>query len=254
MKKQKIICFDVDGVLLNSDDETTLVSWNEYNLWLKDLGLPYQRETNNISDVPKKWAKIWKSLSIYANKNYHRLGINILILSKINSNFINSNIIHSLSEIDEVQKKITIERVNSIRKKIINDICYENLIKPFKEVDYNWVYNKHKNGELYLITNNPFSIVGLTKIAFKPIDDYVRTINTGIYNKSIHINEIKKKFRVNDDKIMFVDDKLPSLYEVKSNTNLFIDNIIQNNWTNNCSNINFKSLSFNEITNQYNKL
>jgi beta-phosphoglucomutase-like phosphatase (HAD superfamily) len=55
----KIIAFDVDGVLIDSEKEVLITSWNEYNLWKKDKGLPYQEFTVSYQDIPNTFIQTY---------------------------------------------------------------------------------------------------------------------------------------------------------------------------------------------------
>ncbi len=248
----KIICFDVDGVLIDSKNEILVSSWNEYNLWLNELGLPSSSFAYSIEDIPADWLNVRKELSKHSNKGYHRVAINPIILSKFNPTLISSNIIHELSEIDPELKKKTMNRVKKVRTDLSKSECYPSLIKKMVEVNYEWIEKMHDAKCLFFVTNNPFSIAAFSSIAFTPNTSQVRTIAGSVHNKVSHINKFEAT--IDSRNILFIDDRLPSLREVSEGSNLEKSHIIQNSRAPEGTASEFNVLDFDEIISVFSSL
>jgi hypothetical protein len=131
------------------------------------------------------------------------------------------------------------------------------LIERYDQVDYECIEKIHAEGKLYLITNNPFSIRDFANIAFEPDKKYVRTSETGITNKSIHLNNIINERGIQPGNVLFIDDSLDVLKEVDAGTDIPSNNLFQNSWAPKSkfkSNSAYQILYFAEIKNKFENL
>lgn len=225
-----ILAFDVDGVLVDSEHEIILTSWNEHNLWRKSKVLDSQPFTLKFSDIPTEYINLYKRFRKYSNKGYYRIGINLLIFGGIEPEKITPDIVKVISEasINEISK--TKNRIKEIRNQLHSEADLNEVFQPYTAVDYQWIEQLHAKGQVYFITNNPGSLTGFKHIAFQPDIKHIRTDEAGISDKSIHLNEIMEKEGVNPASILFIDDSLQSLQEVQKGTDIPVSNIIHNIW------------------------
>jgi len=249
---KKLICFDVDGVLVNSELETLLVSWNEYNLWLQTLKLPFADFTYDVKDIPFSWSLIRKRLMAVSNKVYHRVATNILQFMDIIPNSSSFELVDEISSLDDVKKQETINRVQQIRDKLFSSSVYPSLLSRFDSVDYEIMQDLHDKGMLYFVTNNKFSIKAFESIAFKPSKASIFIPTDVEHNKSERLALFEHQ--VTPEKIMFIDDKVNSLLNVFNGCNIPKKNLIHNEWATTTSSHGFKTVSFETIINDFNNL
>ncbi len=253
----KIIAFDVDGVLINSEKEILLTSWNEYNIWRKEKGLSYQEFTVSCTDIPNFFIETYNAFRSYTTKSYHRIAVDLLMFEEVSPHKINYDVIQQISEADESKKDKIISRVKVIRSKIREESNKDQIIESYHQVDYEWIEKIYAEGKLYLITNNPFSISDFANIAFKPDSKYVRTSESGITNKSIHLKNIMKEIGISPHHVFFVDDSLDVLKEIDGGTDIPSNNLFQNSWAPKSkfkSNSVFQILDFTEIKAKFENL
>jgi beta-phosphoglucomutase-like phosphatase (HAD superfamily) len=112
---KKILFLDVDGVLVDSRKEIMLSSWNEYNLWKQELGLPYEPFSTNYDSVDDYFLNARNAFGKLSHKGYHRVAINPLILAGFNPKNVSINLIQQLSEADENLKTATMRRLKFVR-------------------------------------------------------------------------------------------------------------------------------------------
>lgn len=249
--QKKIICFDVDGVLIDSKDEVMLTSWNEYNAWLSEIGCPCQPFTTQLRDIPKEFHKTRTILAEKSHKGYYRVAINLFTLAGFNPERISIELIQEVSELDPQLKLQTMDRLNQLRERLIKESQLSTLIKTYEEVDYPWIEKKMHKGEIYFVTNNTYSIEGLKSVAFAPVDNQVRRPHGQHHNKAEHINEIIKINDISPEQLIFIDDSQASLEDVTQGTAVPIENIIQNSWCEKPRAQGFKQMSWLDIMAYY---
>ena len=225
-----ILAFDVDGVLVDSEHEIILTSWNEHNLWRKSKGLDAQPFTLKFSEIPAEYINLYKRFRKHSNKNYYRIAINLLMFGGIDPDKITSDVVKQISEANESEITEIKKRIKDIRKRLHSEADLNEVFHPYAAVDYQWIEQLHAKGQVYFITNNPGSLTGFKHIAFQPDEKHIRTDEAGISDKSIHLNEIIEKEGINPASILFIDDSLQSLQEVHKGTDIPISNIIHNTW------------------------
>ena len=247
----KIICFDVDGVLIDSNDEIMLSSWNEYNAWLDEIGMPAQPFSISIDDVPDTFRTARNALGKKSHKGYYRTAINLFALAGFDPNCVSMELIRQVSEADPKLKAKTMTRVKSVRERLLREGELSSLVRRYDDVDYDWIETKNRAGELYLITNNAFSIEGLKAVAFTPDSTYVRGPYGETHDKAMHINEICNTSGVACDQLLFIDDSEAALQDVQQGTSLPNKNILQNQWCNKPRAQGFPCLGWQAIVDQY---
>lgn len=248
---KKLIFFDVDGVLVNSINEILLTSWNEFNLWKQSLGLPFEPFATDMSAIPAEFISARTVYGKKSNKGYHRVAINPLILAGFSPDAISANLIHQLSEADPLQKQQTMRRLEVVRQKLLASTPIETLVSLYADVDYDWLQQKIQQQELYLITNNPFSVQGLIAHGIKINPCQIRGPRGDTHHKSDHINEICQQRKIPVENCLFVDDSPASLQEVAQGTKLLSSRILQNSWGDKPSLDGFACLSWTKIMDTY---
>lgn len=246
----KLICFDVDGVLIDSTDEILLMYYNDHQAWLTELELPGGDFATRIDSVPANFLRTATQLYRKSHRLYHRVAANLLILGRIDPEEVTTELIEELSSIntDVVQRCIT--RVSEGRKRLRESPDFPKLFKGFKEVDYDWIKHQHDAGRLYFLTNNPDSIHCFAHIAFSPNPEQLRTPETGIHSKAEHLLKLAQD--TDPAKIMFIDDKPSSLKEAAEDSSLSKANILHNNWDpEGGSSEDFDSVDFAEIVRMF---
>lgn len=251
---KKIICFDVDGVLIDSSDEVMVSSWNEYNAWLAELGLPAEPFTVSVNDVSPTFRKARGALGKKSHKGYYRTAINLFILAGFNPDCVDIELIKSVSEADPNLKAKTLARLKAVRERLLKEADLSTLVHCFDEVDYDWIKTKMQAGELFFITNNAFSIEGLKATALVPDQRYVRGPHGKLHDKANHINEICRTHGVAPERVIFVDDSTSSLDDVRRGTTLLIENIVQNGWCDKPQAEGFRRMDWEDVKNIYEAL
>ncbi len=251
---KKIICFDVDGVLINSEEEILLTSWNEYNAWLTELGLPAQPFTTSPDDVPDSFRKIRTELGKKSHKGYYRVAINLFALAGFDPAGIDQELIQRVSEADPALKAKTMARLKVVRDRLHKEGDLKQLIRCFDVVDYGWIKERMDAGELFFVTNNSFSIEGLKAVALMPDERYVRRPHGDMHDKANHLNEICKTCGVPPEKVLFIDDSEASLLDVASGAALPRQNIVQNQWCAKPAAKGFDCVGWDELMERFDKL
>lgn len=135
----KLIFFDVDGVLVESAREIMLTSWNEYNQWLADLGLPHASFTISYDDIPTEFLVSRRELMKHTHKGYYRVALNMFTLSGIDPTKVDKPLIQAVSEADPRLKELTMQRLSQVRQRLLEEGDLKTLARHYDEVDYNWV-------------------------------------------------------------------------------------------------------------------
>jgi len=227
---KKIICFDVDGVLIDSRDEIMVSSWNEYNAWLAELGLPHQPFTGRLAEVSPAFFAARTALGDKSHKGYHRVAINPFILAGFDPAGIDADLIARVAEADPKLKASTMARLKTVRDELLQHGNLAQLVKRFDEVDYDWIKARMAVGEVYFITNNAFSIEGLKAYGLTPDPRYVRGPQGQMHDKADHINAICRDEHITPEQLLFIDDSQAALEDVARGSEVPDHNIVQNSW------------------------
>lgn len=250
----KVICFDVDGVLIDSSDEIMLSSWNEYNAWLAEMGLPAQPFSIHVDDVPDRFRQARNAFGKKSHKGYYRTAINLFTLAGFDPDCVSMELIQQVSEADPKLKAKTMARVIAVRERLRREGDFASLVRLYNEVDYEWIEARMKAGELYFVTNNAFSIEGLKAVAFTPDARCVRGPFGDTHDKAMHINEICERHGITSDHVLFIDDSEAALKDVRDGTSMPVENIIQNGWCSKPEVDAFPRLDWAEIVARYEAL
>lgn len=227
----KILFLDVDGVLVESSGEILLTSWNEYNAWQAELGLPHAAFSTTLDAIPASFRHSREAFLKNSHKTYYRTAINLFTLAGFDPGAISAELIAQISEADPDRKQATLARVQQQRERLRAEGDLASLSTAYAEVDYAWLDARMAAGEVYLLTNNAFSIDSLAAVAWRPDPVWVRGPHGDSHNKAHHINEICAARDVLPEHCLFVDDNLSSLQDVAAGTSMPDANIIQNRWS-----------------------
>jgi hypothetical protein len=121
-------------------------------------------------------------------------------------------------------------------------------------VDYAWIEEKMHAGQLYFLTNNAFSIQSFAAVAFHPIAKTTLTPAGQFHDKAEHIRHVCAQHAIPQNRVMFVDDSLASLQDVRTGTNMPHTHIVQNSWCEKPAVQQFERLSWMEIKQRFEEI
>ena len=250
----KLIFFDVDGVLVESSREIMLTSWNEYNQWLADIDLPHAPFTLCYGDIPNEFLVSRGELMKHTHKGYYRVALNMFTLAGLDPYKVDKALIQAVSEVDPLLKEATMARLAMVRQRLLAEGDISTLARGYNEVDYRWIEQKMSQGELYFVTNNAFSINSFAAVAFTPDETFVRRPEGAIHNKAEHINAICAERCVSHDRVLFIDDSLASLQDVDHGSAVPNENCLQNSWAEKRPSPDYQRLDWQAIVARYESL
>jgi HAD superfamily hydrolase (TIGR01549 family) len=193
LKKYKIICFDLDGVIINSFKNME-IAWNKsckknnldisFNSYQKFMGLPFYNILKGLN-IKKNFMKIQKDYNYFSNSNLNKIktypGIKSLI------KYILKNYIFCIITSKNKLRALKCLKNNNINYNLI--LCPNNKIKgkPSNE-SINYIKKKYK------VNNKDIVYVG------DSIHDYIFTKNSRIdfiHARWAHRNKIQSKYFCN---------------------------------------------------------
>lgn len=251
---KKLIFFDVDGVLVDSQKEIMLTSWNEFNLWKDEMGLPSEPFCTDVAEVADDFFQARAAFGRLSHKGYHRAAINPLILAGFDPQGFTTQLIQDLSETDESQKAASMRRLHQVRERLLAEGDVASLAETYDAVDYDWVKSHMLSGELYFLTNNAFSIESFAAVAFKPLPEMTLLPEGKRHDKAVHIRRVCEENGVSENQCIFIDDSYSSLVDVQKGASLPLSHILQNDWCEKKITDGFERLSWKAIVARYDEI
>jgi len=202
--KNFAIVFDFDGVIINSIDECYYVGVEAYNR----IGgnLKFCKKTKNLYKKARPYIRITED--------------HLPTFYMIEKGFFDPSLLKTFKKNLKRKEKEYVKKFYEIRKDFQKKDFkgWLSMHKPFYEI-VKFMKKNIKRWNIFISTtkNKEAVKIILKSISFKfqPSKIFSREFST---DKSKHIKEISKRYGIEEEKIIFIDDNLENLINIKRNT------------------------------------